>query len=173
MDYISIDNLLLCYSELVSYCNTTKINIIVVLVLACHLINLILLIQHITRTWRPEQIDQIKEIIRQNIPQGRRRDKLYIKLGYQYASNTLKNEVLPYNSVMWKWHSVPPSNDPYLTSDEKRRVRRAVDRGISHQDPDANEFKVNRLRVYYKNDPERHAPTSSPQFMSLISRYDI
>jgi len=48
-----------------------------------------------------------------------------------------------------------------------------VDRGISHQDPDANEFKVNRLRVYYKNDPERHAPTSSPQFMSLISRYDI
>ena len=168
MDYISIDISSLYSSELVSYCNTIIINIIIVLVLAC-LINLMLIL--LSGMWTPLQINQIKQSMLENIPEQKRRDPLYIKLAYQYASNNFTNQVLPYNSPLWVLHSA--SRDyPKLTMLEEIRVTRAVRSGISNLDPDSFEYGVNTRRVFFAGDPAKSTPPSTPQFIRLINRYD-
>ena len=178
IDYISIGISSLCSSELVSYCNTIIIKNIVVLVLACLLISLMLILQ--SGMWKPLQNGRwtqlelylIRDSMTQVIPRERRRDPLYAKLGYQYASNNLTHpNVLTYDSVWWLLHT-PTRNYPKLSFDEDIRVRRAVRSGIDNQDPDSFEYRVNTRVVYLKYDPTKTAVVSSPQLIRLVAKYD-
>lgn len=140
---------------------------IIALVLICWVItNIVSPI--ICNRWTLRQRNRIRQNMELHIPRQRRRDHLYVKLSYQYASNEITGHSTSYNSMTWS----RDGGYPILSANEISRVQYAVETAIRNNDVQAEYLDIDNGRVYYRYDRRRRSVKSSPQFMSLIHRYD-